>query len=208
MLMLHEVAHALNVYYMLNYEDDFFEGSLVAEHGYELESRIFGLLPHIPASAAELTTGCTLYPWQTKTFIIGSSKEPCRDVSKLPKSSPHTPLDPEFAVKLCGDEFWEGEYLQHGAIAIIPAVVQNLCRAGKRDITTNAIPPSIRELFRETNGRNLKIYAKRRYPDFANPRRFFRKPYVSDDEDASHGEDPRNPRAGREKVRILPLESS
>jgi hypothetical protein len=188
-LMVHEVAHALNVYYQRNQEEDFFEGSLIAEHGFELESRIFGLIPHISVSTVNMAQLSSWYPWQTEKFFHGATNhEPCRDESRLPKSSPHSPMDPQFAVKLCSNEFWEGEYLQRGALALLPDIVKQLCRAGWPDITTNAIPSSIRELFRQDTGRDMETYAERKYARFANPRRYLRKPAESEDED-SDGEE-------------------
>ena len=148
MIMLHEIAHALNFHYMRGRLEGFFEGSLIAEHGFELESRIFGLCPHIPRQYPALRS--TWYPWQTRKFFTPGGYDAdfkCRHEWKLPKTSPDTPLDPDFAIKLCSDEFWEGEYLQQGAVALIPDVVQELCREGRQDIITKAVPLSIRELF-------------------------------------------------------------
>jgi hypothetical protein len=45
--LLHEVAHAANFSVMGHKEEDYFEESLVAEAGFELESRIFGMIPEI-----------------------------------------------------------------------------------------------------------------------------------------------------------------
>lgn len=183
--MLHEMAHALNICYMENRLESFFEGSIVAEHGWELESRLFGLVPYISTTGSPLQ-GPSWYPWQTWKLFDCEDYQPefmCRSEWKLPKSSPDLPMDPNFAVKLCSDHFWEGEYLQQGAVALIPDVVRNLCRAGKGDIITKGIPPSIRELFLQNAGG--KSYAEKKYPRSTKPAKGYRKAlWDSDDEDA------------------------
>jgi len=188
MTMLHEIAHALNITYMGNRLESFFEGSLVAEHGWELESRVFGLVPHIASSGSPLQKP-SWYPWQTRDFFKRDEYDSeflCRSEWKLPKTCPHVPMDPNFVVKLCSDDFWEGEYLQRGAIAVIPDVVQNLCRAGKSDIATKGIPPSIRELFRQNAG--AKSYAEKKYPGFAKPESGFRKALPDTDDEYTDDE--------------------
>jgi hypothetical protein len=52
--MLHEIAHVLNITYMGNRRGSFLEGSLFAEHGWEFESRLFGLVPHIASDGSPL----------------------------------------------------------------------------------------------------------------------------------------------------------
>jgi hypothetical protein len=39
---------------MDNRLESFFEGSLIAEHGWEFESRLFGLVPHIESEGSPL----------------------------------------------------------------------------------------------------------------------------------------------------------
>jgi hypothetical protein len=188
--MLHEVAHALNVTYMDNRLESFFEGSLIAEHGWELESRLFGLVPHIELDGSPVQEP-HWYAWQTQEFFERDDYDVeflCRSEWKLPKSCPQLAMDPRFAIKLCSDAFWEGEYLQQGAVALIPDVVQNLCRVGKGDIITKGIPPSIRGLFCQNAG--AKSYAQKKYARFNKPsagmREVFLDPY---DEDSEHEED-------------------
>lgn len=187
MTMLHEMAHALNITYMDNRLEGFFEGSLVAEHGWEFESRLFGLVPEIATSGSPLQNP-NWYPWQTLDFFDRDCYDPkfiCRSQWKLPKKCPQLPMDPQFAINLCSDKFWQQDYVQKGAIALIPDVVQNSCRAGKGDIITKGIPPSIRELFRQNAGG--KSYAEKKYPKSAKPASGHRKPlWDSDDEDAEY----------------------
>jgi hypothetical protein len=97
-------------------------------------------------------------------------------------------MDPKFVIKLCSDEFWEGAYLQQGAVALIPDVVRNLCHAGKGDIITKGIPPSIRELFRQNAG--AKSYAEKKYARFTKPSSGMREAFVDPyDEDSEYEED-------------------
>jgi hypothetical protein len=189
MTMLHKVAHALNITYMGNRLESFFEGSLVAEHGWELESRLCGLVAKIASKGGPLQNPPKWYPWQTREFFKRDgydSEIMCRSEWKLPKKCPTVLMDPVFAVKLCSDDFWEGEYLQRGAIALIPDVVQDLCRAGKGDIVTKGIPLSIRELFRQNTGE--KSYAEKKYSGFARPESGFRKAFRDPYDEASEYE--------------------
>lgn len=95
-------------------------------------------------------------------------------------------MNPKFAVKLRRDAFWEEEFLQKGALALIPDVVRDLCNAGKSDVATKAIPPSIRELFRQKTGG--KSYAEKKYPKLTRPRSGYRKAFVDPDDEDSEDE--------------------
>lgn len=188
--MLHEIAHALNIYYMRNRLEDFFESSLVAEHGWELESRLFGLVPVIASTGSPLeSSGPSWSPWQTWELFRNTPYQPeyiCRSQWKVPKTCPQFAMNPKFAIKLCSDVFWEEEYLQKGAVALIPDIVRDLCLTGKSDVATKAIPPSIRELFRQNAGG--KSYAEKKYPNFTRPRFGYRKAFVDPDDEDSEGE--------------------
>lgn len=65
--------------------------------------------------------------------------------------------------------------------------MRNLCRAGKGDIITKGIPPSIRSLFRQNAGG--KSYAEKKYARFARPSSGMRKAFVDIyDEDIEYEE--------------------
>jgi hypothetical protein len=101
---------------------DFFEASLVAENGWELESRLFGMCPHI--NDTDLSKSYW-YTWPTyeglseghDLDLIG------RHVWKLPKRKSNYPFDRNFAVKLVSNTFWDHDYVKHGALALIPQVI-------------------------------------------------------------------------------------
>ena len=183
--LMHEIAHALNICYMGSRLETFFEDSIVAEHGWELESRLFGLVPHIASTGSPLEDPYW-YSWQTRDlFKSGAYQQEfiCRSEWKLPKTSPRLPMNPKFAVNLCSDKFWEEDYVQKGALALIPDVVQDFCRAGDRDVLTKGIALSIRELFRENAGG--KSYAEKKYAKSTKPRFGYRKAFVDpNDEDS------------------------
>ncbi|GAB7332245.1 hypothetical protein MBLNU13_g04094t1 [Cladosporium sp. NU13] len=85
-------------------------------------------------------------------------------------------MKPKFAVSLCSDKFWEEQYLQKGAVALMPDVVHDFCRVGKREILTKGIPLSIRELFRGNAGG--KSYAEKKQLKSTKPRFGYRKAFV------------------------------
>lgn len=168
--MLHEIGHTLNVHKLRDHAEGFFEEALVAEHGFELESRIFGMCPHI--SPGNITEWSYWFSWQTRDFLQNGYDltKLCRNLWKLPKKTPTFTIGTRFALKLSSDSFWEEEYVQKGALAVVPDIVQQLCREGMNDTATRGIPPSIKDLFTS----NARSYAERKYPGFANPRRYLR----------------------------------
>lgn len=174
MIMLHEVAHALGNANMGDHVvEDFFETSLVAENGFEFESRIFGMIPRINLKP-EISYW---HVWQNvDTLCYGYHLEKiCRRAWKLPKSTKGFTMHPSFPLKLVGDAFWEEEYVQHGAVALIPPWVRYWCESDYENNYSRGIPQSIRDLFRE----NEKSYAQRKYARFANPGLIMRGGYPS-----------------------------
>lgn len=168
-IMLQEIVHALNFKLMGPRVEDFFETSFVAENGWELQSRIFGMVPYMNDANPSDTNWHT---WQTHSLSNASYNldKICRHSWKLPKEQSRYHFDPQFAVMLCSDAFWENEYVQRGALALIPTPVRNLCRSTKRTDVTRGIPQSIRDLFRDS----AKSYAEKKYARFANPQRTIR----------------------------------
>jgi hypothetical protein len=80
--------------------------------------------------------------------------------------------DPKFAMKLSDDDFWNGEYLERGALALIPESIADLIRSGNRGVVARSIPESIRDLFR-TKGPS---YAQKKYARYTNSERTLRVP--------------------------------
>jgi hypothetical protein len=171
-ILLHEVAHALGNNLMGSHVEDFFEESLVAENGWEFETRLFGMCPHINHRNP---VNSYWYAWQTQKSLARGGHNLdliCRHVWKLPKWELKYPFDRNFAVQLVSDEFWDDDYVEHGALALVPQVIQELCRGGPENNTTRAIPQSIRDLF-QSGGRS---YAEKKYSRLANPDRVVRLP--------------------------------
>jgi hypothetical protein len=170
--MLHEVAHAAHNHLFGRHKfEDFREASIVAEAGYEYEVRLFGLRPHIPRknpvnSSWRLWQHCRLEDPSTMEKI-------CLDDSKLLREQQDIWMDPAFVLKLCDDDFWSGEYVRDGALALVPWAAAECSReinanplrvAG--DIKDNLkIPQSISDLFRDGG----PSYAKVLYSQSSNP---------------------------------------
>lgn len=169
LVMVHEVAHALG--YANNGPrevEDFFETSHIAEYGWELVSRIFGMCPMLNLKPA-LSYWRT---WQNVEHMVGGYDLSllCRNAWKLPKTAKAYGMRLSFAVELLSDRFWEEDYVQEGAFALIPPWVEYLCLSGKDNNDIRGIPQSIRDLYRE----NAKSYAEKKYARFANPGRVLR----------------------------------
>jgi hypothetical protein len=73
---------------------------------------------------------------------------------------------------LVSDKFWDDDYVKHGALALVPQVIQQLCRSEKENITTRGIQQSIRDLFLS----DARSYAEKKYGGSANPDRVIRGP--------------------------------
>jgi hypothetical protein len=177
-ILLHEVAHALGNSLMGGHVEDFFEESLVPESGWEFESRLFGMCPHINHGNP---IESYWYTWQTHDSLAKGGHdldEICRHVWKLPRRESKYPFDQGFAVKLVSDKFWDDDYVKHGALALVPQVIQQLCRSEKKNNTTRAIPQSIRDLFR-SDATDARSYAEKKYSRPANPDRVVRFPPVA-----------------------------
>lgn len=103
-------------------------------------------------------------------------------------------MDSGFTLKLLSDEFWKGEYVDRGGIALVPPVVTEMIRiyedldahdatptsaekswmeTGGVSMTYNEIPTSIKELWMASEGIS---FAQKRYPHLANKYYELRKP--------------------------------
>jgi hypothetical protein len=166
-VMMHEAAHAANFHLFGDKGGDFREVGLLAEDGFELESRIFG---------ARLKEGAWA-SWQslnTCALMSQHTEDPnARHAYLLKDDDSLLGFEDSFAVKLFDDNFWSGEYVRRGAKALIPKEVARSCRA-QRDRyerkpgihrANTKIPISIRDLYRSGG----PSYAKRLYHEFSNP---------------------------------------
>jgi len=165
-VLIHEVAHAAHFRLFGPVQEDYREDSHIAEGGFEAVARIFGYTPIFRQDQSGWTT------WQYRT-IRGSY-----DLTKIGRKAWQLPLNEKswgmvtaFVLKLSDDDFWTGEYLQHGALALLPHSIATLCQPEFKDMHIfKAIPLSIRDLFR-TEGPS---YAKKKYANFGNPERQLR----------------------------------
>ena len=166
-IFIHEVAHAAHKRLFGAVRDDWCEESHIAEAGFEAVARLFGFTPKFSHGWNTWTT------WQCrKTSGPYDLTKIGRNVWELPDEAETWLIAPEFVMKLSEDEFWEGEYVQRGAYALVADDVPELCKPGKEDdYVYQAIPLSIRDLFR-TEGPS---YAKTKYAQYASPERQLRR---------------------------------
>lgn len=104
---------------------------------------------------------------------IGDANMLVRCEWKMPKVFTEVDMGDDFVLKLFGDEFWENEYQQRGAVALVPESIADICRAGNAGTYHKAyrfIPLSIRDLFRKSD----RSYARRLYAGSTNPDRELR----------------------------------
>jgi hypothetical protein len=182
LLMIHELAHAAgNHLFGSRPCEDYRENSNVAEAGFEFESRFFGLKPWLffkqeGRSEASAAWGI----WQSHAAIARGYDldNMARNVWKLPKGMHLFRADPKFILKLSDDAFWEGEYLERGALALIPDSIATLICSDYRGVLYTSIPLSIRDLFRKEG----PSYAQKKYARFSNPERTLRVPAQVDED--------------------------
>jgi hypothetical protein len=170
--LLHEVAHAAHNHLFGRYRwEDFREASIVAEAGYEYEARLFGLRPSIPR---DNLANSSWKLWQHSRLESPSTmKIICLDESKLLQDQQDIWMDPAFVMKLCDDDFWSGEYIRDGAVALVPWTAAECSREINAnilrvvgDVKENLkIPQSISDLFRSGG----PSYAKVLYSQSSNP---------------------------------------
>jgi hypothetical protein len=162
--LLHEVAHAAHFFFTGHREEDYFEDSLIAEAGFEFESRIFGMIPEIDLNDP---FDSTWQSWQNLE-LQGRGynlRQLGRKQLKIARKKSSHRLDCEFALKLVVDKFWTGEYAERGGIALIPDTVIKICRKGGSGKAYKAIPSNIKELWMEREGIN---YAHKKWSPVAN----------------------------------------
>lgn len=179
--MLHELAHAahFHLFGLIAFEG-FRENSLVAEAGFESESRFFGQVPGFDLQAANPHNRVTWSIWQSREGLAETYdlRKLARNAWKLPEATQSWSGGLQFIKKLFEEDFWEGDtsdYVQHGALALIPAQIATSCRSGSRDNMAKSIPLSIKDLFRDGGLSYAKKYAR-----FANPERKVRAPIEYD----------------------------
>jgi hypothetical protein len=115
--MIHEAAHAAHFHLFGDKCEDFRDASLVAEAGFELESRIFGARPNI------LDNDYSFSSWQSNhvlTLMPSTNERTWRHGHAIRTDDSRFGMENSFLLKLCDDNFWSGEYVRRGAKALIP----------------------------------------------------------------------------------------
>lgn len=119
--LLHEFAHAACFHVKGHHPEDFFEDSLVAEAGFEYESRIFGA--SLSVLSYDSPDKACWKDWQTKRFLIPagySLTKKCRDEINLPMGGRSVPVDSEYAQMLFNDNFWKRDR----SFDVVPTVLR------------------------------------------------------------------------------------
>jgi hypothetical protein len=163
--LLHEVAHAAHNHLFGMKIEDFREESIVAEAGYELEARLFGLRPSVKPNDPSDGSWKTWQYWRIESEA--TMERICRDKANIPEKGQIIRMDVNFVLKLCDDGFWSGEYARDGALALLPWATAEFCREEQAENSHDELtmPQSISDLFRSGG----PSYAKVLYSQSANP---------------------------------------
>lgn len=165
--MLHELAHAAFNDVAGGELEDYFDESFVAESGFELESRIFGLCWDSDGVMA-------WYDWQTSWLREAgyNISEICCEPSRLVEGSFYWDVDNKSLLKLFDEEFWDEEYAERGGVALLPPPVIDICRQGvSREGLTKAylaLPASVRQLWMASEGLKPSQETVERVPKLAD----------------------------------------
>ena len=149
--MLHELAHAAFNDVAGDDLEDCFEESFIAESGFELESRIFGL-------CWDSDSGLAWYDWQTSWLREAGydMSEICCEPSRLVERSFYWDTNHKFLLQLFDQRFWDGDYAKRGGVALLPPPVVDICRQSvSRECPTKAylaLPASVRQLWMASEG--------------------------------------------------------
>jgi hypothetical protein len=142
--MLHELAHAAFNDVAGDDLEDCFEESFIAESGFELESRIFGLCWDSDSVLA-------WYDWQTSWLREAGydMSEICCEPSRLVERSFYWDADNKFLLKMFDERFWDGDYAKRGGVALLPPPVIDICeqRFGNKTKAYDALPDSVKQLW-------------------------------------------------------------
>jgi hypothetical protein len=172
-ILIHEVAHAAHFRLLGPVQEDYREDSHIAEAGFEAVSRIFGLTPSISDWYQQGWAGWRT--WQHQKIGHDSHNYDLTTIGRkewqLPAKAVEVRMTTEFYMKLSDDNFWAGEYLERGALALLPHWLPAMSQPEFKDTWIyKAIPLSLRDLFR-TEGLS---YAKKKYTRYSNPDRQLR----------------------------------
>jgi hypothetical protein len=150
MTMLHELAHAVHNDLQGPAYEDCFEESFVAEAGYELVARIFGMATW----GFRPNRKTTWFNWQSRYLQLGSHDldGTSYDQRRLPKKIARYEMDPSFIQKLFDREFWDGDYARRGGVALLPTPVVNICRDSIKSDNRGFLPFSVVKLWMESEG--------------------------------------------------------
>lgn len=132
-VLLHEFAHAL-FNWRFGQETDyehFFEGSTVAESGFELEARLIGGVPAVRTNRHGRRY-LVVDEWPSQP-VMGSYDLPafCERPAEIPvqKKAQEWKVHIMFIRALVDDEYWEDDEEARNAIALIPESLANTIRA-------------------------------------------------------------------------------
>lgn len=160
--MVHEIGHSAHHHLIGDNNKGFQDASLLAEAGFESESRIFGAKPNVDIRELGSSSRAS---WQTGEKVsLSNLRERCQGISLLWQTSCYFE-----------NKFWSGEYAEHGARALVPKDVAETCRSHLAEMARGEesleerhvmIPQSITDLFRKKG----PSYAQRLYSESSNPK--------------------------------------
>lgn len=149
-ILLHEFAHALYAWRFGHDNEDFFEGSTIAEAGFELEARLVGGVPCIRTSRhgrRYLVVG----EWPSVTVTDGYDLPSfCIRPRELPvgRSAKEWKVPIPFIRGLVDDEYWDDADGDSLATSLIPEPLANTVRAClNARCLAPPVPESIAALF-------------------------------------------------------------
>ena len=186
-IMLHELGHAIHHDIAGHAYEDCFEESYVAEAGFELVTRIFGLCPK---PLTDSSKDVDWFTWQGSNLRdAGYDLDTiCCQQHKLGRMILYRDGASDFILDLFKKDFWDGDYAKRGGVALLPPSVVDLChkglslKEGPSLKTCRALPTSVRMLWMDSKG--IRYY-KEMIPCLKNKEYEIREPARETEDDAA-----------------------
>lgn len=146
MTLLHELVHAAHFAAMGSRQEDFFEDSVVAEAGFEIQTRFLG-------AVYAGRTG-TLDEWPNR-WILGTynNRLACRSIDSVAQAMLTMRVPEHFVSAMFHGWFWDWAD-RYGPKAFVVELIERHIRRAIAAKTHVCVPRSIADLYRDGNGRS------------------------------------------------------
>lgn len=144
--IVHELAHAAFAATTGSQYETFFEGSVVAEAGFEFEARVFGLIPtRSPEGYLAWYKWPCCYALEEPLYDL---QDLCRNHSRLENDDPVADVEDGFIARLFQDKFWNQSNAEHRARKLIATPIRLSLTTGEgSQADVQGTPSTVADMF-------------------------------------------------------------